>query len=78
MNYDVNYAILHRLVIQPIADEAFVRQFPDNKQEVITSIIEHANVLYAHVDSLTTKFQLEALPLIEVSGTYNADEINIK
>ena len=68
----------NRLTVQPILDAALLGAYPDTAYEIVDQAFEHANVFFAHVDSLTTQFQLEPSTPIEITDSYSASSDNLK
>ena len=71
------FLLANRLTVQPVLDTAFLGEYPDTAYDIVDEVFEHANVFLAHVDSLTTQFELEPLTPIEITGTYTASSANL-
>ena len=54
------------MTVQVVIDQKFVRLFKSEAIDKVTGILSHAKTFFSHSQSLTTKLELNVLPVIEI------------
>jgi len=77
----VNRAVLpsqgFKMTMQIVIDKAFTTKFGANSQETVNAILVHAKTYFAHTQSLTTKLELNVLPIITIEESLPVTGANL-